>query len=89
MISRSGSKVQATLPGLTLSFPMPFCHEFLSEYTQLTLTEKRTSIKKTQNRRRSGGRGSRRASWVKDLLGRWLARRAVAEAISLVEAKYL
>ncbi|PYV89210.1 MAG: hypothetical protein DMG05_14030 [Acidobacteria bacterium] len=33
------------------------------------------SCQKIQNRRRSGGRGSRPASWGKDVLGRWLARR--------------
>src|SRR5437867_835071 len=33
------------------------------------------SSEKIQNRPRSGGRGSRRASWVRDLPGRWLARR--------------
>src|SRR2546422_7285494 len=32
------------------------------------------SCQKIQNRRRSGGRGSRRASWGKDVLGRWPAR---------------
>ena len=33
------------------------------------------SCEKIQNQPRSGGRGSRRASWVRDLPGRWLARR--------------
>src|SRR5438034_11094524 len=33
------------------------------------------NCEKIQNRTRSGGRGSRRASWVNDLLGLWLARR--------------
>src|SRR2546425_8220783 len=39
-------------------------------------------MKKIQNRPRSGGRGSRRASWGKNWAGRWLARRPALAILS-------
>ncbi|PYV41702.1 MAG: hypothetical protein DMG06_16290 [Acidobacteria bacterium] len=41
------------------------------------------TLKKFKTGGDKGGRGSRRASWDKDLLGRWLARRLALPGIGL------
>src|SRR5205823_11090755 len=42
----------------------------------------------SQHERRLGGRGSRRASWGKDWLGRWLTRRLALPIFSQLLARY-